>query len=66
MQKISALKNKIESKEGKEITFHDGFDKIKFSSKSDLPLDKLIYFSTITLIFRCIFLKMEYITLKFI
>ena len=54
-QVFSALKNKIESKEGKEITFNDEHDKIKFSSKPDLPLDKLIYFSTITVVFRCVF-----------
>ena len=54
-QVFSALKNKIESKEGKEITFNDEHDKIKFSSKHDLPLDKLIYFSTITVVFRCVF-----------
>ena len=32
-QVFSTLKNKIESKEGKEITFNDEHDKIKFSSK---------------------------------
>ena len=58
-QVFSALRNKIESEEGKEITFNDEFDKIKFSSKSDFPLDKLIYFSTITVIFRCVFKKDE-------
>ena len=56
-QVFSALKNKIKSKEGKKITFNDVFDKIRFSSKSNFRLDKLIYFSTITVIFRCVFKK---------
>ena len=36
-QVFSALKNELESNEGKEITCNDEFDKIKFPGKSAFP-----------------------------
>ena len=35
----------------------DGFDKIRFSSDIDLPLDTLIHFHILTIIIRCIIKK---------
>ena len=58
-QVFSGLKHCIESKEGKVITFNDEFNKIKFLSKVDLPLCKLLYFPILTVLIRCIFKKDE-------
>ena len=38
-----------------DVNFNDGYDKIKFLSDDSLPLDKLIYFPTLTVIIRCVF-----------
>ena len=54
---FSALKNRIASKEGKDITFNDEYDKIKFSSNVDSVLDKLLYIPTLTVLIRCAFKK---------
>ena len=37
-----------------EVNFNDGFNKIKFISDDSLRLNKLIYFSTLTVIIRCV------------
>ena len=37
----------------------DGFDKIRFSSDIDLPLDNLIQFHILTIIIRCIIKKYD-------
>ena len=51
---ISDLKSKIMSIEGKIIVYDKNFDKIKFSSnETNLPLGKLIYFPTLTVVIRC-------------
>ena len=52
---FSALKSFIVSKEGKNITFHDGYDKIKFLSDADLVLDKLLYFTKSVFVIRFVF-----------
>ena len=54
---FSALKDLIASKKRKNITFNDGYDKIKFLSDADLVLDKLLYFTKLTVVFRCVFKK---------
>ena len=52
---FSALKDFIASKEGKSITFNDGYDRIKFLSNADLALDRLLYFTELTAVIRCAF-----------
>ena len=48
------------SKAGKEIVYDKEFNKIKFSSKiTNLPLEKLMYFSTLTVIIRCVIKRGE-------
>ena len=41
---FSRLKDIITSKEGKSITFSDGYDKIKFLIDADWVLDKLLFY----------------------
>ena len=36
-----------------KVDFEDDFDKIRFVSNDNLPLGKLIYFPTITVVIRC-------------
>ena len=38
-----------------EVVYNAGFSKIKFLTDDSLPLGKLIYFSTMTIIIRCVF-----------
>ena len=38
-----------------KVNFGDDFDKVRFVSNDNLPIGKLIYFPTITVIIRCIF-----------
>ena len=52
---LSVINSGIMSKEGKEIVYDKEFNKIKFSSnRTDLPLEKLMYFPTLTVIIRCV------------
>ena len=52
---FSALKDFTASKEGKIITFNDGYEKIKFLCNADLVLDKLLYFTELAVVIRCVF-----------
>ena len=54
---FSALKDFIETQEGKNITFNDGYEKIKFLSNADFVLHKLLYFAELVAVIRCVFLK---------
>ena len=38
-----------------DVNFNDGYDKNKFLTDDSLPLDKLIYFPTLTVIISCVF-----------
>ena len=38
-----------------EVTFNSDYDKIKFLTDDSLPLGKLIYFPTMTVVIRCVF-----------
>ena len=40
-----------------EVNFNDDFNKIKFISDDSLKLNKLIYFTTLTVVIRCVFKK---------
>ena len=37
-----------------KVNFEDDFDKIKFVSNDNLPIGKLIYFPTKTVLIRCV------------
>ena len=51
---LSVTKSGITSKEGKEIVYDKECNKNKFSSyTTNLPLEKLMYFPTLTVIIRC-------------
>ena len=55
---INVFNNRREYIENKVILDKiDGFDKIRFSSDIDLPLDTLIQFKILTIIIRCIVKK---------
>ena len=55
---LSIVKSDIMSKEGKEIVYDNDFNKIQFFSNStNLPSEKLIYFSTLTVVIRCVIKK---------
>ena len=38
-----------------KFNYSDDFDKIKFVGNDNLPIEKLIYFPTITVTIRCVF-----------
>ena len=43
----------------KKVNFDIDFDKIRFVTDDLLPLGKLIYFPTLTVVIRCIFKQNE-------
>ena len=49
-----------------KINFDSDFDKIKFVSNDLLPLEKLIYFPTLTVVIRCAIKQGDNFILKFI
>ena len=49
------LKTILKKISGEEVVFDSEFDKIKFLTDDSLPLGKLIYFRTLTVVIRCIF-----------
>ena len=51
---LSTLNDLIDIKEGKSINFNDGSKKIKFLSDSDLVLNKLLYFTELIIMIRCV------------
>ena len=54
---FSGIKYHIEKIGGEEVIYDNEIDKIKFLTDDTLPLDKLIYFSTFTVVIRCVFKK---------
>ena len=55
-QVFSGIKCHIKKISSEEVNFFDSdFDKIKFISNDSLPFGKLIYFSTLTGVNRCVF-----------
>ena len=46
--------NKIDQS---DVVYEKDFNKIKFNSDDDIPLNKLLYFPTITIIIRFLFEK---------
>ena len=54
-QVFSGIKYHIEKISDEEINFNSDYDKIKLLTDYTLPLGKLIYFPTLTVIIRCVF-----------
>ena len=52
---FSGLKYHIEKITGEKVNYDSEFDKIKFITDDSLPLGKLIYFPTLTVVIRCVF-----------
>ena len=51
-QVFSGIKYHREKISGEKVTYDSDFDKIRFASSDNLPLGKLIYFSTLTVVIR--------------
>ena len=54
-QVFSGIKHRIKKSDDGEVNYIAGYDKIKFLSDDSLPLNKLLYFPTLTVVIRCIF-----------
>ena len=54
-QVFHGIKYHIGKISGKEVNFDSDYDKIRFVTDDSLPLGKLIYFPTLTVIIRCVF-----------
>ena len=54
-QVFSGIKHHIKKIGNKEVNFNSDYDEIKFLSEDSLPLNKLIYFRTLTIAIRCVF-----------
>ena len=54
-QVFSGIKHHIKKFYNKEVNFISDYDEIKFLSEDSLPLNKLIYFPTLTVVIRCVF-----------
>ena len=56
-QVFSGNKYPIKKISDSNSEYERGCEKIKFSADDDIPLNKMIYFQTITVIIRCVFEK---------
>ena len=56
---LSGIKYHIEKLSNEEVKLDSDYDKIKFVTDDSLPLGKLVYFPTLTVIIRCVFNKGE-------
>ena len=54
---FSGTKYHIGKISGEEVHFNSDYDKIKFLTHDSLPLGKLVYFPTLTVVIRCVFKK---------
>ena len=53
-QVFCVIKYHIEKTDDTEVNYNSDYDKIKFISDDLLPLNKLIYFPTLTVVIRCV------------
>ena len=54
-QVFAGIKYRINNIDGSEVVYEKDYMKIKFLSDDDIPLNKMIYFPTVTVIIRCVF-----------
>ena len=52
---FSGIKHHIKKIDNKNVNFNSNYDKIKFLREVSPPLNKLIYFPTLTVVIRCVF-----------
>ena len=52
---FAGIKYHIEKISDKKVNYDSEFDKIIFITNDSLPLGKLIYFPTLTVVIRCVF-----------
>ena len=64
-QVFAGIKHHINKINDSEINYDKDYMKITFLRDDSIPLNKLIYFPTITVIIRCVFKAMQYFILKF-
>ena len=53
-QVLSGIKYYIGKIDDGEVNFNSDYEKFKFLSDDFLPLNKLIYFPTLTVVIRCV------------
>ena len=58
-QVFAGIKHNIKKLDDYEVVYNTDYDKIKFLSDDSLPLGKLIYFPTLTVVIRCLFKQNE-------
>ena len=54
-QVFPGIKNHIKKIDNTDVNYNSDCEKIKFLNDDSLPLDKIIYFLTMTAIIRCVF-----------
>ena len=54
-QVLNGIKYHTNKTDNNEVKFDSDYDKIKFVTNDNLPLRKLIYFPTLTVVIRCVF-----------
>ena len=54
-QVFNGIKYHIKKISDEEVNFDSDIDKIRFASNDSIPLGKLIYFPTLTVVIRCVF-----------
>ena len=54
-QVFSGIKQHIKQIDSKEVNFNSDYDEIKFLTDDFLPLNKLMYFPTLTFVISCVF-----------
>ena len=64
-QVFAGIKHHIKKIDDEKVNFNSDYDKIKFLTDDSLPLGKLIFFPTMTVVIRCVFKQDGIITFKF-
>ena len=54
-QVFAGIKYHIKKIDDSEVDYDKNYMKIKFNTDDDIPLNKVLYFPTITVIIRCVF-----------
>ena len=54
-QVFSGIKYHIKKINDEKVNYSADYEKIKFLSEDSLPLNKLIYFPTLTVVIKCVF-----------
>ena len=60
-QVFAGIKHHIKKIDDSEVNYNTDYMKIKFLSDDSIPLNKLIYFPTVTVITKCVFYPQAYL-----